>query len=252
MSIIIKSDKEIAAMRQAGRVVATVLEVLKSQIRPGMKTKELDIIAARELERLGAKSAFKGYRGFPASLCVSVNDEIVHGIPGERVLQEGDIVSLDFGAIFMGFQGDAAVTVGLGKVSPEAKELMKIAEGALKAGISAAYPEATLGDISAAIQHYAESRGFSVVREYTGHGIGRQMHEEPQIPNFGLPGTGPVLRKGMTLALEPMVNAGDGRTRLASDGWTVLTADGSLSAHFEHTIAITEAEPEVLTAINNC
>jgi len=252
MSIIIKSDKEIAAMRQAGRVVATVLEVLKSQIRPGMKTKELDIIAARELERLGAKSAFKGYRGFPASLCVSVNDEIVHGIPGERVLQEGDIVSLDFGAIFMGFQGDAAVTVGLGKVSPEAKELMKIAEGALKAGISAAYPEATLGDISAAIQHYAESRGFSVVREYTGHGIGRQMHEEPQIPNFGLPGTGPVLRKGMTLAVEPMVNAGDGRTRLASDGWTVLTADGSLSAHFEHTIAITEAEPEVLTAINNC
>jgi methionyl aminopeptidase len=152
----------------------------------------------------------------------------------------------------MGFQGDAAVTVGLGKVSPEAKELMKIAEGALKAGISAAYPEATLGDISAAIQHYAESRGFSVVREYTGHGIGRQMHEEPQIPNFGLPGTGPVLRKGMTLAVEPMVNAGDGRTRLASDGWTVLTADGSLSAHFEHTIAITEAEPEVLTAINNC
>ena len=252
MSIIIKSDKEIAAMRQAGRVVATVLEALKSQIRPGMKTKELDIIAARELVRLGAKSAFKGYRGFPASLCVSVNDEIVHGIPGERVLQEDDIVSLDFGAIFMGFQGDAAVTVGLGKVSPEAKELMKIAEGALKAGISAAYPEATLGDISAAIQHYAESRGFSVVREYTGHGIGRQMHEEPQIPNFGLPGTGPVLRKGMTLAVEPMVNAGDGRTRLASDGWTVLTADGSLSAHFEHTIAITEAEPEVLTAINNC
>jgi methionyl aminopeptidase len=252
MSIIIKSDKEIAAMRQAGRVVATVLEALKSQIRPGMKTKELDIIAARELVRLGAKSAFKGYRGFPASLCVSVNDEIVHGIPGERVLQEDDIVSLDFGAIFMGFQGDAAVTVGLGKVSPEAKELMKTAEGALKAGISAAYPEATLGDISAAIQHYAESRGFSVVREYTGHGIGRQMHEEPQIPNFGLPGTGPVLRKGMTLAVEPMVNAGDGRTRLASDGWTVLTADGSLSAHFEHTIAITEAEPEVLTAINNC
>jgi len=234
-------------MRQAGRIVARVLEVLKSQVKPGSKTKELDIIAARELTRLGGKPSFKGYRGFPANLCVSVNDEIVHGIPGERILKEGDIVSLDIGVIFMGFQSDAAVTVGVGKVSPQAKELIETAEGALNAGIAAARAEARLGDISAAIQEHAESRGFSVVREYTGHGIGRDMHEEPQIPNFGLPGTGPVLKRGMTLALEPMVNAGDWRTRLGGDGWTVYTADGSLSAHFEHTIAITDAEAEVLT-----
>jgi len=247
MSIIIKSDREIATMRQAGRIVARVLEVLKSQVKPGSKTKELDIIAARELTRLGGKPSFKGYRGFPANLCVSVNDEIVHGIPGERILKEGDIVSLDIGVIFMGFQSDAAVTVGVGKVSPQAKELIETAEGALNAGIAAARAEARLGDISAAIQEHAESRGFSVVREYTGHGIGRDMHEEPQIPNFGLPGTGPVLKRGMTLALEPMVNAGDWRTRLGGDGWTVYTADGSLSAHFEHTIAITDAEAEVLT-----
>ncbi len=247
MSIIIKSDREIAAMRQTGRIVATVLEVLKLQLRPGMKTKELDIIAARELGRMGAKPSFKGYHGFPANLCVSVNNEIVHGIPGERILQEGDIVSLDLGVIFMSFQGDAAITVGIGEISPQAKELIETTEDALNAGIAAAHPEARLGDISAAIQHYTESRGFQVVREYTGHGIGREMHEEPQIPNFGSPGMGPVLKKGMTLALEPMVTAGDWRTRLGNDQWTVLTADSSLSAHFEHTIAITEAKPEVLT-----
>jgi len=236
-------------MRQAGRNVGIVLEILSRQVKPGMKTKELDIIATREVERLGAKPSFKGYRGFPAALCVSVNDEIVHGIPGERVLREGDIVSLDFGAIFNGFQGDAAITVGVGKVTPEAKQLIGVTEGSLEAGIAVARPGATLGDISAAIQNYAESRGYSVVREYTGHGIGREMHEEPQIPNFGLPGTGPVLKRGMTLALEPMVNAGDWHTRLGNDHWTVLTADGSLSAHFEHTIAITNAEPEVLTTV---
>ena len=247
MSIIIKSTQEIEAMRQAGRIVATVLEMLRSQVRPGMKTKELDVIAARELEKLEARPSFKGYRGFPANLCVSVNDEIVHGIPGERVLGEGDIVSLDLGAIFMDFHGDAALTVGVGEISPQAKELIKTTEGALQAGIAAAYPGARLGDVSAAIQHYVESRGYSVVREYTGHGIGREMHEEPQMPNFGLPGTGPELKKGMTLALEPMVNAGNWRTRLGDDHWVVLTADGSLSAHFEHTIAITNAEPEVLT-----
>ncbi len=247
MSIIIKSNREIAAMRQAGRIVAIVLEILARQIRVGMKTKELDIIAARETERLGAKPSFKGYRGFPANLCVSVNDEIVHGIPGERVLGEGDIVSLDFGAIYMGFHGDAAVTVGVGEVSSPAKELMATTEGALKAGIAAAYPGGSLGDVSAAIQNYAESRGYSVVREYTGHGIGREMHEEPQVPNFGLPGTGPGLKKGMTIALEPMVNIGDWRTRRGDDHWTVFTADGSLSAHFEHTIAITDAGAEVLT-----
>jgi len=249
MSIIIKSDREIAIMRQAGRIVAIILEMLGRQVRTGMKTKELDAIAARELERLGAKSSFKGYRGFPANLCVSVNDEIVHGIPGERVLNEGDIVSLDLGAIFMGFQGDAAVTVGVGKISPEAKQLIQNTEGALKAGIAAARSGARLGNISAAIQNYAESRGYSVVREYSGHGIGREMHEEPQIPNFGFPASGPVLKRGMTLALEPMVNIGDWHTRLGSDHWTVLTADGSLSAHFEHTIAITDGEAEVLTIV---
>jgi len=249
VGIIIKSDREIAAMRQASRIVAIVLGILRKQLRPGMKTKELDVITGRELERLGAKPSFKGYRGFPANLCVSVNDEIVHGIPGERVLDEGDIVSLDLGAIFLGFQGDAAVTIGVGEISSEAKQLIETTEGALKAGITAACPKARLGDISAAIQLYAEPRGYSVVREYTGHGIGREMHEEPQIPNFGQLGTGPVLEKGMTLALEPMVNAGDWHTRLGSNHWTVLTADGSLSAHFEHTIAITDGEAEVLTIV---
>ncbi len=249
MGIIVKSDREITTMQQAGRIVATILGILSEQVRPGMKTKELDVITARELEKLGAKPSFKGYRGFPANLCVSVNDEIVHGIPGERVLDEGDIVSLDFGAIFMGFQSDAAVTVGVGEVSSQAEQLMETTKGALKAGIAVAYAGARLGDISAAIQNYAESRGYSVVREYTGHGIGREMHEEPQIPNFGPPGVGPVLKEGMTLALEPMVNAGDWRTRLGSDHWVVLTSDGSLSAHFEHTIAISNGEPEVLTIV---
>ena len=235
-------------MRQAGRIVAAVLEILCRQVRLGMKTKELDVIAAREVEKLGAKPSFKGYRGFPANLCVSVNDEVVHGIPGEQALKNGDIVSLDLGVSFMGFQGDASVTIGVGEISPLAQDLLKATEGVLAAGIAAARPGSRLGDISATMQSYAESRGYSVVREYSGHGIGREMHEEPQIPNFGLPGTGPVLKKGMTFALEPMVNVGDWRTRLGDDHWTVLTADGSLSAHFEHTIAITDSEAEVLTA----
>jgi methionyl aminopeptidase len=244
--IIIKSEKEIAAMRRAGKIVAEVLRIMSERVKPGMKTKELDSIAEAELERLGAVSSFKGYRGFPASVCVSINDEIVHGIPGERVIDEGDIVSLDFGAIYDGFHGDAALTVVVGEASPEARRLIEATRGSLGAGIAAARPGATLGDVSAAIQGYAESRGYSVVREYTGHGIGREMHEEPQIPNFGLPGTGPLLKKGMTLALEPMLNVGGWRTRVAEDRWTVLTADGSLSAHFENTIAIKD-EPEVLT-----
>jgi len=248
MGIIIKSEREIAIMRQAGRIVATVLNILMKQVRPGMKTKELDVIAGREVERLGGKPSFKGYRGFPANLCVSINDEIVHGIPGERVLRQGDIVSLDMGATFKGFQGDSAVTIGVGETSSEARGLVETTESVLKAGIAAARSGARLGDISATIQNYAQSRGYSVVREYTGHGIGRELHEEPQIPNFGLPGTGPMLKKGMTLALEPMVNMGDWHTRVGDDQWTVLTADGSLSAHFEHTIAITEGEPEVLTS----
>jgi len=247
MTVIIKTEEEIAAMRRAGRIVAMILNKMVEQIRPGMETKELDIIAAKELEKCGARSSFKGYHGFPANLCVSVNEEIVHGIPGKRVLREGDIVSLDFGAIFDGFQGDAALTVGVGRISRKAKELIDTTRGTLEAGIKAARDGARLGDISHAIQNYAESRGYSVVREYTGHGIGRDMHEEPQIPNFGPPNSGPVLKKGMTLALEPMVNIGDWRTRVGDDQWTVLTADGNLSAHFEHTIAITDGKPEILT-----
>ena len=247
MAIIIKNAEEISAMRQAGQIVATILGILSRQVKPGMKTNELDKIAARELEKRGAKPSFKGYHGFPANLCVSVNNEIVHGIPGERELQEGDIVSLDFGAIYMGFQGDAAVTVTVGEVTPAAKQLIEATKGSLQAGINAARAGARLGDISAAVEQYAESRGYSVVREYTGHGIGRDMHEEPQIPNYGKPGSGPMLKKGMTLAIEPMVNAGDWRTRVGNDHWTVYTADESLSAHFEHTIAITDGQPEVLT-----
>ncbi len=249
MSIIIKSDEEVALMRQAGRIVAMILEVLESQVRPGRRTEELDVIAARELERLEAKSSFKGYRGFPANLCVSINNEVVHGIPGKQVLREGDIISLDFGAIYKGFHGDAAVTVGVGNIGSEAQHLIEVAEEALEAGIATAHVGARLGDISAAIQHCAESRGYSVVREYTGHGIGREMHEEPLVPNFGAPGQGPVLKKGMTLAIEPMVNVGDWRTMVMDNQWTVLTSDGSLSAHFEHTIAITDGEAEVLTAL---
>ena len=253
MSIEIKSEKEIDVMRQAGKIVAEILRILTKQVKPGMKTKELDIIAERELKRLGAESSFKGYRGYPATVCVSINDEVVHGIPGGRVLKEGDIVSLDFGAIYNGFHGDAAVTVPVGEVSSKARRLMETTRTCLEKGIAAAHDGAKLGDVSAAIQNYAESRGYSLVREYTGHGIGRKMHEDPQIPNcteppYGLqPGTGPVLKKGMTLALEPMLNAGGWRTRVADDQWTVLTADGSLSAHFEHTIAINDTEPEVLT-----
>ena len=249
MSIIIKSEREIATMRQAGRIVASVLEVLKKELRVGMKTEELDSIAAGELEKMGAKPSFKGYRDFPANLCVSINDEIVHGIPGERIINDGDIVKLDLGAIYDSFQGDAAISVIMGNGSPQARKLVEVTEGALEAGIAAARRGARLGDVSVAIQHYAESRGYSVVREYTGHGIGRQMHEKPQIPNFGRAGEGPELKKGMTLALEPMVNIGDWRTRIGSDGWSVLTADGSLSAHFEHTIAITDSKPQVLTVV---
>jgi methionyl aminopeptidase len=249
MSIIIKSEREIAAMRKAGRAVALVLRILAEELKAGMKTRELDAVAGRELEKLGAKPSFKGYRGFPANLCVSVNDEIVHGIPGERVLAEGDIVSLDLGAIVDGFQGDAALTVGIGEISPEAERLVETTRGALQAGVDKARAGARLGDISAAIQQYAESRGYGVIREYTGHGIGREMHEEPQIPNFGLAGTGPLLRRGMTLALEPMVSIGDWRTRLDGNHWTVLTVDGSLAAHFEDTVAITDDGAEILTVV---
>jgi methionyl aminopeptidase len=200
---------------------------------------------AEESRNRGVTPSFKNYRGFPANLCVSVNDEIVHGIPGERILQEGDIVSLDVGAKLNGFHTDAAITIGVGRISKEAEELIAVTEGSLKSGIAQAVSGACVGDISSAIQHYVESRGFSVVREYTGHGVGRDLHEEPQIPNFVV-GKSLLLRKGMTLAIEPMVNVGDWHTKLAANQWTVLTADGSLSAHFEHTITITDNEAEIL------
>jgi methionyl aminopeptidase len=249
MAINIKSEREIAFMRQAGKIVAKVLVILSEAVEPGLKTKELDIIAEREIRRLGGIPSFKGYRGYPASVCVSINDEIVHGIPGDRVINSGDIVSLDLGAIYQGYQGDAARTVGVGNISPQAQALIKATEGALQSGIQMARDNNRLGDISAAVQKYAESMGFSVVREYTGHGIGRQMHEDPLIPNYGNPGTGVVLKKGMVLAIEPMLNVGDWRTRIGSNKWTVSTIDGSLSAHFENTIVITDNEPEILTVI---
>jgi methionyl aminopeptidase len=243
--VIIKSDEEIVVMRKCGKILAAILDKLRAEVRPGIKTGQLDIIMAEESKKRGVIPSFKNYRGFPANLCVSVNDEIVHGIPGERILQEGDIISLDVGAKLNGFHTDAAVTIGVGRISKEAEELIAVTEGSLKSGVAQAISGAWIGDISSAIQHYVESRGFSVVREYTGHGVGRDLHEEPQIPNF-VAGKGVLLRKGMTLAVEPMVNAGDWHTRLADNQWTVLTADGSPSAHFEHTIAITDDEAEIL------
>jgi len=232
-------------MRKCGKILVDVLDRLRSEIRPGMRTDELDMIMAEESEKRGVIPSFKDYRGFPANLCVSVNEEIVHGIPGERVLEEGDIVSLDAGVTLDGFCTDAAITVGVGSISKEAEKLVSVTQGALKAAVAEAICGARICDISAAIQRCVEPNGFSVVREYTGHGVGRDLHEEPQIPNF-VAGKGVRLRNGMTLAIEPMVNAGDWRTRVADNKWTVLTADGSLSAHFEHTIAITDGEAEIL------
>ena len=243
--VIIKSDEEIAIMRKCGRILAAILDRLRAEVKPGIRTAQLDMIMAEESKKRGVLPSFKNYRGFPANLCVSVNDEIVHGIPGQRILEEGDIVSVDVGARLNGFHTDAAVTIGVGGISKEAEGLIMVTEGSLKSGIAQAISGAWVADISSAIQRYVESKGFSVVREYTGHGVGRDLHEEPQIPNFVV-GKGPLLRKGMTLAIEPMVNAGDWHTKLAANQWTVLTADGSLSAHFEHTVAITDNEPEIL------
>jgi len=249
MSIGIKNERELEAMRKAGRMVARVLEVLKANTRAGIITSELDAIAEKEVRAMGGKPSFKGYRGFPASLCVSINDEIVHGIPGKRVINDGDVVSLDFGAIADGFQGDAATTVVVGKAGLQTSGLLDATLESLNAGIAAARAGGRLGDISSAIQCCAEARGFAVVREYTGHGIGHTMHEEPLVPNFGEPGTGPELKKGMTLAIEPMLTAGDWRTKVGNDKWVVSTRDGSLAAHFEHTVAITDGEPEIMTKI---
>ncbi len=248
--IILKSPSELARMRQAGRIVAEVLAALQQRIRPGVNTAELDELVYQIITKCKAFPSFKGYRGFPASLCVSINEEVVHGLPNKkRYLKEGDIVSFDVGAIYQGYQGDAAVTVGVGEIAEAAKELLAVTAGTLAAGIAQSRAGNHTGDISWAIQDYAESRGYSVVREYTGHGIGLQMHEDPQIPNYGQPERGFLLKPGMTFALEPMVNEGDWRTRVLADNWTVVTKDGKLSAHFEHTIAVTEGEPEILTRL---
>ena len=232
-------------MRKCGKILASILDKLRTEVQPGVKASQLDTVMAEQSDKRGVAPSFKNYRGFPANLCVSVNDEIVHGIPGERVLQEGDIVSLDVGAKLDGFHTDAAITVGVGQISNEAAELIAVTEGSLRSGIAQVKSGAWIEDISFAIQNYVESKGFSVVREYTGHGVGRELHEEPPIPNFVI-GKGLRLRKGMALAIEPMVNAGDWHTKLAANQWTVLTADGSLSAHFEHTIAITDTGAEIL------
>ena len=222
---------------------------LAEAVQPGIATGELDRIAEQEITRFGAKPSFKGYMGYPASVCVSLNEEVVHGIPSERVMREGDIVSLDVGAMLNGFHGDSAFTVGAGKISEEAQRLIDATRESLRQGIAQARVGARVGDISATVQSYADGVGYMVVRQYVGHGIGRDLHEDPQVPNFGEHARGPLLRKGMTLAIEPMLNAGGWETVQLDDGWTVVTADGSLSAHFEETIAITESGAEVLTAL---
>ena len=247
MPIIIKSEEEIALIREAGRAVGQVLQILAREAKPGVKGKQLDKIVRKEFAARGVKPTFLHYQGYPASVCISVNDEVVHGIPDERELREGDIVSIDLGATYEGFVGDAAITVGIGRISDEAASLIRTTESALHEGIAAARAGVPLGAVSHAIQAEVEREGFAVVREYVGHGVGRNMHEDPQIPNFGPSGRGPILRKGMVLALEPMVNAGDWRTRRHDDGWTVSTLDGRLSAHFEHTIAITDGDAEIMT-----
>lgn len=237
-------------MREAGRIVAVTLQELRENVKPGVTTAALDAIAERTVLALGAIPAFKGYSGFPASTCLSVNDEVVHGIPNPaRVLEEGDILSIDFGAIFQGYYGDSAITVGVGEISDEARKLLAVTEAALYEGIKHARSGNRLGAVSNAIESYAEKAGFSVVRQYVGHGIGRQMHEEPQVPNFGPPNKGPMLKSGMVLAIEPMLNTGTESTVVRPDNWTVVTADGGLSAHFEHTVAITSGEPEILTRL---
>jgi methionyl aminopeptidase len=243
--IVIKSPEEIGLMRECGSILSEMLQQLRGVVRPGIRTRDLDEFVEAEMKRRDVVASFKGYGGYPASVCVSVNDEIVHGIPGSRTVKEGDIVSLDLGVYRKGFHTDAALTLAAGQPSPEAERLIRATEECLAKGIDAARPGNHVGDISVAIQRHIESQGFSIVREYTGHGVGRELHEEPQIPNFAC-GKGPLLRKGMALAIEPMVNMGGWKTRVAPDKWTVLTADGSLSAHFEHTIVITDGDPEVL------
>ncbi len=254
MVIYLKKDEALQHMREAGRIVAEVLALMEERIRPGITTAELDAIAEAWIRRRGAKPSFLGYppgspRPFPATICASVNEELVHGIPGPRRLEEGDIITVDVGAFYRGYHGDAARTFPVGQVSEEALRLMEVTRGALEAGIAQAVVGHQVGAISHAVQRYVESRGYFVTRQYTGHGIGRHLHEEPQVLNFGPPHRGPRLRKGMTLCIEPMVLIGTERTRVLKDGWTVVSANGKLTAHFEDAIAITDGEPEILTRL---
>ncbi len=245
--IIRKSAEDIEKMRAAGKVVAVVLEELSELVVSGMTTGELDRIAESAIRRHGAIPSFKGYRGYPAATCISLNEEVVHGIPGDRRLEDGDIVGIDLGVILDGWQGDSALTLPVGSVSSQAGHLMETTQQALYAGIAAVRAGVRIGDVGHAIQQYAEKHGFSVVRDLVGHGIGRNMHEEPQVPNFGKPGRGPLLEVGATLAIEPMLNAGGYQVDTLADGWTMIARDRSLSAHFEHTVAVTEHGADILT-----
>ncbi|HEV2326745.1 MAG TPA: type I methionyl aminopeptidase [Terracidiphilus sp.] len=248
MAVVLKSSQEIEKMRRAGQVVREVLELVRSRVKPGATTYDLEKAAQERLNQLGVKAAFKGYHGFPCVLCTSVNSEVVHGIPSpKRVLKQGDIVSVDFGVVVDGYYGDAAITVPVGKVAPDAERLLKVTEASLHAGIAAVRPGATLGDVGAAVQGVVEREGFSVVRDFVGHGIGAQMHEEPQVPNFGEAGRGMKLKTGMVIAIEPMVNAGKPDVVVLDDGWTAVAKDGSMSAHFEHTVAVTADGSRILT-----
>lgn len=249
MPVVLKSQDEIEKMRRAGQVVREVLELVRSHVKPGVTTLDLEKVAEARLKELGVKAAFKGYHGYPCALCTSVNNEVVHGIPSKkRVLNEGDIVSVDFGVVIDGFYGDSAITVPVGeKIAPEAEKLLRVTEESLKAGIAVVKPGATLGDIGAAVQGVVEAEGFSVVRDFVGHGIGSSMHEEPQVPNYGEAGRGMKLKAGMVIAIEPMVNVGKPDVRVLRDGWTAVTDDGSMSAHFEHTVAVTDTGARILT-----
>jgi methionyl aminopeptidase len=245
--IILKSERDLAAMRPACAVAGAVLNEVAAFIQPGVTTKEVDEFAVSRMKHYGARSAFLGYRKYPCQMCLSVNEQVVHGLAGARPLRFGDIVSLDVGVIYNGFIGDTARTVAVGGCGVLAQKLMDVSEKALYEGIAQAVPGGRVVDISRAIQNYVEGNGFSVVREFVGHGVGRSMHEEPQVPNFVDGKSSPKLRPGMTIAIEPMVNAGSPNVKILNDGWTVVTQDGSLSAHFEHTVLITESEPEILT-----
>ena len=245
--IVLKSAAELDQMRAAGRIVAEILAQLEAMIKPGVTSGELDQLAERECVRQGATPAFKGYGGFPYALCASPNDRVVHGFPDRRPLQEGEILSIDFGVLYTGFYGDAAITVPVGQIDSATTSLVTATREALMRAIDKAVSGGRLSDISHAVQSWVEPRGFSVVREFVGHGIGRQLHEAPQLPNFGAPGQGPRLKAGMTLAIEPMINAGGAGIKILEDGWTAVTQDGKRSAHFEHTVAITEHGPEILT-----